>query len=292
MELYQLKTFREVASTGNLTEAAARLSLSQPAASAHLKALEQEVGFQLFYRTPKGMTLTPKGAKLAAESNRIIDAMEHFRQIANELRHNPAERIRIGLNTDGSLLRIQDVVEALSARLPQVEIHFLETKSENFVADLDNSVIEAGFFYGEVRDPSIYSIKLRAFPMAVVYPNGWTIPEEESAMAFFAGKPWIWTTQGCPFYQRSIDYFAREGVFPRRVMYVDDEFLIGELVQKELGCSLLAEPIARQFAEANKLKMWNGLDLAINLHFGMAKDTMSDPIRQALASIVAGVWTG
>jgi hypothetical protein len=41
MELYQLKSFVEIARTGNLTEAAAQLNMSQPATSAQLKALGQ-----------------------------------------------------------------------------------------------------------------------------------------------------------------------------------------------------------------------------------------------------------
>src|SRR5690349_4285723 len=64
MELYQLRSFAAIAETGQLTRAAEKLHVSQPALSAQLKALEEELEFALFERTSSGMTLTPAGKRL------------------------------------------------------------------------------------------------------------------------------------------------------------------------------------------------------------------------------------
>jgi DNA-binding transcriptional LysR family regulator len=61
MEMAQLKTFVAVAREGNMTRAAAELHLTQPALSAQLARLEEELGQQLFDRTSKGMVLTEAG---------------------------------------------------------------------------------------------------------------------------------------------------------------------------------------------------------------------------------------
>ncbi|MCP5237554.1 MAG: LysR family transcriptional regulator [Zoogloeaceae bacterium] len=53
MELYHLRTFVTVAEEGHLTRASERLFTSQPAVSAHIKALEEELGVTLFERTPR-----------------------------------------------------------------------------------------------------------------------------------------------------------------------------------------------------------------------------------------------
>ena len=290
MELYQLKTFIKIAQTGNLTAAAVELNTSQPAASAHLKALEKEVGFPLFHRTSKGMTLTEKGSILLLAAKRILASIDDFQHIVSELQANTMENIRIGLNSDGQLLRIENLIESISECLPQVKLHFIDIKSENFMHELIHSKTSAGFYYGNSAHPSVYSIKLHSFRMVVVYPNSWDVPKNELSLEYFAEKPWIWTTQGCPFYRQSIDYFLRQDIFPQKIMYVDDESLIGNLVQGEVGCSLLAEPIAMRFAKENMLQIWRGIDLHIDLHFGYPKDKKSDPILVNIASVVRKIW--
>ncbi|MFC0211891.1 LysR family transcriptional regulator [Paenibacillus chartarius] len=290
MELYQLKTFIEVAQTGNLTEAAAQLNISQPAASAHLKALEKEVGFSLFHRTSKGMILTEKGSHLLLEAQQIDSRIESFYRKAAELQVKSAEPIRIGLNTDSKLLRVNELIGHISAHLPQVELHFINTKSEDFIQDLNDSKISAGYYYGCAAMPSVYSVKLRSFRMVVVYPKSWDVPGEGVSLEYFAQKPWIWTTQGCPFYRQSIDYFTHQGMIPQRIMYVDDESLIGDLVQEEVGCSLLAEPAALRFAGENSVQLWTGLDLHIHLYFGYPKEKRNDPVLLQIGSIVNRIW--
>lgn len=286
-----MKTFIEVAQTGNLTEAATQLNTSQPAASAHLKALEKDVGFPLFYRTSKGMILTEKGSQLLLDAQKTIACMNAFRQKAIDLQQISLEPVRIGLNTDGQTLRIEKLIEIVTESMPQVELHFINTKSEDFIQDLSDSKISAGFYYGNVANPSINAIKLYSFRMVVVYPNSWDVPKKELSLEYFADKPWIWTTKGCPFYRQSIDYFQQQDISPQKIMYVDDEYLIGNLVHGEIGCSLLAEPVAMKFAKENTLKIWKGIDLHIDLHFGYPKEKKSDPVIFEIGSVVKKAWS-
>ena len=58
MEIYQLRTFATVAELGQLTRAGEALHVSQPAITAQIKALEDELQVGLFARTSSGMLLT------------------------------------------------------------------------------------------------------------------------------------------------------------------------------------------------------------------------------------------
>ena len=64
MELYQLRSFSMVAKLGQLTKAAERLHVSQPALSGQIKALESLLELKLFERAPSGMVLTAAGKQL------------------------------------------------------------------------------------------------------------------------------------------------------------------------------------------------------------------------------------
>lgn len=62
LDLY--KVFYHVVQTGSISKASQELFISQPAVSQSVRQLESKLGGQLFYRTPKGITLTPEGQVL------------------------------------------------------------------------------------------------------------------------------------------------------------------------------------------------------------------------------------
>src|SRR6266700_2764071 len=64
MDFNRLRSFVVVAETGHLTRAAEKLHISQPALSAQIRALEDELDLTLFERTSTGMTLTAAGKRL------------------------------------------------------------------------------------------------------------------------------------------------------------------------------------------------------------------------------------
>lgn len=280
----------EIAHTGNLTEASILLNTSQPAASAHIKALEKEVGFALFHRTPKGMMITEKGSKLLVDAQKILDSVDQFYQKANDLYSNSIEKVRIGLNTDGEVLRIKDMIKLVSEEMLNIELHFVKTRSEDFIEDLKESKINAGFYYGRKMNSFVQAMKLHSYKMVVVYPNSWDLDPNDVSLEYFAKTPWIWTTKGCPFYRESMNFFENQGIIPQRIMYVDDESFIGKLVEAEIGCSLLAEPVAMRFAEEKMLKIWGEIDLNIDLYFGFPKDMKSDPVLIEMCSVLNRIW--
>src|SRR6266540_3901241 len=84
--LYPLHIFRLVARGGSVTRAAQELFISQPAVSAHLKALETAIGEPLFERMPRGMHLTPAGTILLEQVNRLFALYEEIPATVGALR--------------------------------------------------------------------------------------------------------------------------------------------------------------------------------------------------------------
>ncbi len=72
MSLAQLEYFVAVAEEEHLTRAAARLHISQPPLTRHMKSLEQELGVPLFARTARGMKLLPAGEVLLQRARQIL----------------------------------------------------------------------------------------------------------------------------------------------------------------------------------------------------------------------------
>ncbi len=121
MELYQLRTFVTVADTGNLTQAAERLFTSQPAVSAHIKALEEELEVKLFDRTPKGMRLTESGTSLRDKAQLVINAGNELKLTAKTLQGEITGQAKIGLNTDAEYLLLAKWHNALMSEYPNLK---------------------------------------------------------------------------------------------------------------------------------------------------------------------------
>jgi DNA-binding transcriptional LysR family regulator len=108
MELYQLRSFAAVAELGHLTRAAERLHVSQPALSAQIKALEDELSVALFERGASGMTLTAAGRQLLPEAERVIAAAQTMKSEALALRGEVTGRIRLGTVADPEFIRLAE----------------------------------------------------------------------------------------------------------------------------------------------------------------------------------------
>src|SRR6476659_1258173 len=108
VELYQLRSFVEVADLGHLTRAADKLHISQPALSAQIKALEDELGVALFERTPTGMVLTAAGQRLLPEAEKVVAAAVSLRSQAKAFQGEAGGRARVGTLSDPAFLRLGD----------------------------------------------------------------------------------------------------------------------------------------------------------------------------------------
>lgn len=81
MELRQLEAFRAIATLGSFSAAANRLHTTQPAISARVKTLEQELGGDLFDRSAKPARLTPAGHRLLDYANQILSLATEMQSI-------------------------------------------------------------------------------------------------------------------------------------------------------------------------------------------------------------------
>jgi DNA-binding MarR family transcriptional regulator len=85
MKLSQLRTFVAVADNGGVARAAARLNLTQSAASRQISALEIELGVPLFDRVGRRVQLTSEGEDLLRRSRRLLGDAEALGERARAL---------------------------------------------------------------------------------------------------------------------------------------------------------------------------------------------------------------
>jgi DNA-binding transcriptional LysR family regulator len=150
MELRHLRYFLVVAEEGHFTRAAERLGMQQPPLSQQIRALEQELGFPLFRRHPKGAELTAAGATFLAEARVILDDVQQAAARARRVANGSAGAIAVGFTSSAAAHSlIPKIVRAYRAAWPDVSIEFREGNA----AELTDAVAEGKLHLGFVRRP-------------------------------------------------------------------------------------------------------------------------------------------
>lgn len=85
MDIYQLKQFVTLAETGNMTETAQKLFISQPNISRSIKKLEEELGLALFIRARYKMILTPGGEYVFEHARKALAEIEKIQNVKNAM---------------------------------------------------------------------------------------------------------------------------------------------------------------------------------------------------------------
>ena len=290
MELYQLKTFVTVAEEGHLTRASERLHTSQPAVSAHIKSLEEEMGVSLFIRTPKGMVLTREGEVLRAKAQTALDTIEDLYKEASVLKENVVGTARIGLHIDPQFLKIDCFLSHMRRHHPELDFHLLQRWSWQQPDAFKKGALDGGFVYGRPEMPDLEVIALRQFNVVVVGPVDWENQIAGAGWKDIARLPWIWTPPNCQFCQIAMSAFESRGLQPMRVTVADQEPLISTLVSSGIGLAIMIEDEARLAQEQGRLTIWEEVLDSVDLSFIYPRKRASEPLVKALADGIRQIW--
>lgn len=140
MELTQLRYFKTIAESATMTQAAETLHISQPALSAALKRLENELGLQLFKRTKNTIQLNAAGKRLLIHVNEIFQQVEHLK-LEMSLLARKDKSLTIGFSDPGPQWFL---VPNFSLSHNETEIsHSLFEETENDAELLTNQLMDA-----------------------------------------------------------------------------------------------------------------------------------------------------
>lgn len=123
LDLNLLRVFSVVAETGSVTQAAARLYLTQPAVSAALRRLTTAVGAPLFVRQGRGLALGSRGARLAAAIRPHLAALVDAALSPAQFDPRTSERtFRLGLSDATELWLLPRLLRAFEAEAPRMRV--------------------------------------------------------------------------------------------------------------------------------------------------------------------------
>jgi DNA-binding transcriptional LysR family regulator len=140
-----LRYVAAVAEEGNLTRAAQRLFVSQPALTKQIKHLEKQLGVQLFTRSRAGMTLTEPGRVFAERLPRLLADWDHLLRETHGAASRAAFVLRVGFVASAANEATQVIVAAFRRMRPDWRVEMRQAAWSNPSAGLADGDVDAAF---------------------------------------------------------------------------------------------------------------------------------------------------
>jgi DNA-binding transcriptional LysR family regulator len=240
MEIRQLRALIAIADTGTFTAAARRLHVTQAAVSMQIRQLEDEVGTQLFARTPRRVRLTEAGEKLAARAKRILAehdaAVVDLRELSGSLQH----RLRIGTaSTRVTAAPLPAILQELREQHPDTDITVVSGTSEKLVRQILAGDLDLAFVSLPVEVPEIETEALETDALvAIAGPDHPLSRRRVVTAAHLAAEKLILSESGGNTRRLIDEFFSSAGVKPKVVMELSRQTAINRMVEQQLGVSI------------------------------------------------------
>ena len=246
MKTSQLEYFVSAAKYRSFTKAAKECYTVQSAVSQQITALEDELGFELFHRTGKGLTLTPAGERYYADTLRVLHMLEENRHVAEQIAKGMNGQLKIGLSGANQSACMKPL-KGFHLENPGISLEFREVSTVNQVSELKNNdydTLYTAVFNMHGEDNAIqFSAKSNAV-LAVFLNAEHPLAEKENiTLEELAAWPNIYAA--VPEQGKKVatdqDLFSASGLQPVRKIYVYNHNITNLLLDLNMGIAVAPE---------------------------------------------------
>ena len=239
MLLAQIEGFVEIVRLGNMRRAADAISISQPALTARLQALERELGAALFRRTNTGMVLTTAGRAFLPHADRAIEAIRSGGALVRELEHGVIGELALAVAPAVSAYVLPEVLVRFTEQHPDVRLRVRTGHSEEIVDLVARGEVELGIVRQlsdtRVRSRPLYEDEL----VLIARPDHPFSVAGRVDVSEIKHAQLILFDRTSSYYELTKALFRVAGVVPRGVTEVDNIEAAKRMVERGLGVALL-----------------------------------------------------
>lgn len=273
MEIRQLKAFLAIAEAKTFTAGARRVNVTQAAISMQIRQLEEEVGLQLFTRTPRRVILTEAGEYLLERARKIL--REHDSALAEIAEVAGAEygRLRIGTASGTfAMHQLPPILQKLKEKFPNAEVTVASGTSERLVDKMMHGEIDTAFVSlpvdnANITTESIFSDEI----VAIAHPDHPLAKEKYISAASLASEKLILGERGGNTRRMIDEFFSAANVKPHITMELARQEAINLMVEANLGVGTAgAKSVAREIRDG-KLISWMIEGAEIKWELGLAR---------------------
>ncbi len=239
MLIRQMECFLAVARLGNLSRAAEEMYLTQPTLTARIKALEDELGDQLFVRTSRGMRLTEAGKEFVPYVERCVASLAEGKQRLKELRGAEGGRLALGTSPGVSTYALPAILERFRAAHPRVAVSVRTGHSEDVLEMVLKEEVHLGLARSVIH-PEVESMPLYEDELVLVVDPQHRFTEKGSAeLAEIGREQLILFDHASSYYELTRSLFRDAGIREFQAIELDSIEAAKRMVEHRLGVAFL-----------------------------------------------------
>ncbi|MEV8371705.1 LysR family transcriptional regulator [Kribbella sp. NPDC056861] len=222
LDLRKLRYFAAVAEHRHFGRAAEQLYIAQPVLSRQIRALERELGCDLFVRTTRSVQLTPAGEQLHQETRAVFATVDSAVRRVLEIDRG-VERLVVAF---ASGLHVSEAVLAFSAKYPEVEIDLVRLNWWEQDAPLRDGRVDVGYLRRPFDDTGLHAVPIGSERKMACLPVTHRLADRGSIV------------------MADLDGEVLMNSLPRRTASIEEKF---ELIATGNGVALVPESVARAY---------------------------------------------
>ncbi|QPM90930.1 LysR family transcriptional regulator [Pseudooceanicola algae] len=233
-DLNLIKVFLAVWDSGNLTIAAGRLGLTQPAVSHALRRLRDEFGDPLFVRSGNGMAPTQMAASLRSafeESLRLVaDTMQATTQFDPA---TAARQFRVAMTDTGEFVILPRLLAALQTVAPDVRVRSSRIAPDDIASALRTGQVDAAIGYQpRLPETSCLGWPVMRDRIVCLFRSGHPLEARDWTPDAFSGLSFLDVGQDATGYRMARERIADLGIPYRVVAQVDHFTIVPEIIRR------------------------------------------------------------
>jgi len=250
MELRHLRYFVAVAETENVSRAALKLHVSQPALSRQVRDLEEEIGFLLLERTAKSVTLTEAGQVFLTESRAVLQRAEEAVKRARAVAGGCAGELHVGYSPTPTARILPPTLRAFQAKMPKVRVKLHDLATDEMLEQLHDGKLEVAFIVRPRKAAALRGLRfeelLRDPICLAVAPNHPLARFRAVSLADAVKEPFIaYSREDYPDYHDDLEAaFASSKTKPQIAEEHDGVSSLIPAIEAGAGVALVAESMA------------------------------------------------
>lgn len=247
MELRHLRYFVAVGEEQHFGRAAQRLHLAQPALSRQIQDLEDEIGFKLFERLPRGVKLNEAGKSFLEDARRILQQVNEAALRAGRVARGQSGTLRVGFTENTSWHGVvPESFRQFRQRQPDAELQLNPLSTMEQVEAVHNGRLDAGFVFNlQLTDPDFDQLPLALHNLVLAAPKGHPLAKVKKLQLRDIGDtPFVWfpRRESPLYYDRLMQECSRGGLkAPNIVQEGVNEATIMSLVLHGVGVAFVTD---------------------------------------------------